>query len=250
MIQQCPASVQRSPGAFVQLSTCVNVSSSIARGNDSPGGCVRIARNRTVQTSRAAALRRTANTCRSPRIVRTTSGGRRSRRAATKAPDRFQDKFAFDRFGVRVPALLVSPWVERRVLSTEFDHTSLLKYLTEKWKLNPLTERVKQANKFSDAIRTSGSPRADCPNEIPAPPLTAQAGPMGVTDEELAEPLNELQKALLAFSKHLAQRTAMPGPASLGIPSPEGGTLAEFQRAKQHVEAFLSQQKAMIQGDQ
>ena len=39
--------------------------------------------------------------------------------------------FRFDRLGVRVPALLVSPWVERTILKIALDHTSLLKYLIE-----------------------------------------------------------------------------------------------------------------------
>jgi hypothetical protein len=36
------------------------------------------------------------------------------------------------------PGLLISPWVGARVEKTQFDHTSLLKYLTEKWKLGDL----------------------------------------------------------------------------------------------------------------
>src|SRR5262249_18519460 len=56
--------------------------------------------------------------------------------------------FGFDRLGVRVPALLVSSWVGRTIFQTELDHTSLLKYLTEKWGLGPLTERVARAQSF------------------------------------------------------------------------------------------------------
>src|SRR5438445_2035565 len=36
--------------------------------------------------------------------------------------------FRFDRLGVRVPAVLVSPWADKRVEATCFDHTSLLRY--------------------------------------------------------------------------------------------------------------------------
>jgi phospholipase C len=43
-----------------------------------------------------------------------------------EAPD--DDPVTFGRFGVRVPALVVSPWVEPRTVSkTLFDHTSILK---------------------------------------------------------------------------------------------------------------------------
>lgn len=56
--------------------------------------------------------------------------------------------FGFDRLGVRVPALLVSPWVERTVMKTEFDHTSLLKYLTEKWGPRPADRASGTGAKF------------------------------------------------------------------------------------------------------
>jgi phospholipase C len=68
-------------------------------------------------------------------------------------PDEGHDEYTFDQLGIRVPALLVSPWVERRVEKTQFDHTSVLKYLTEKWQLNPLpSKRMEQANSIGVAI--------------------------------------------------------------------------------------------------
>jgi phospholipase C len=161
-------------------------------------------------------------------------------------PDQFQEKYTFDRLGVRVPALLISPLVDRQILSTEFDHTSLLKYLTEKWMLGPLTERVTQAKSFSGVFRKS--PRNDTPESVPVPPLTVQAGPSGIADEELAEPLNENQKALLAFSKYLEQQTtiprAPPGPVETETAPFAAGPLIETEQAKQRVEAFLNQQKS------
>ena len=68
-------------------------------------------------------------------------------------PDDKTQSFGFDQYGVRVPALLVSPWVERRVEKTEFDHTSLLRYLIEKWSLRPLTARSTAANSIGCALR-------------------------------------------------------------------------------------------------
>ncbi len=69
-------------------------------------------------------------------------------------PDDHHEEYAFNRFGVRVPALLVSPWVERRVEKTPFDHTSILKYLTDKWQLEPLpSRRMAQANSIAVALR-------------------------------------------------------------------------------------------------
>lgn len=60
---------------------------------------------------------------------------------AAVPPDDHREEYAFDQLGVRVPALLVSPWVEKTFVDTPFDHTSLLRYVTEKWQLRPLPSR-------------------------------------------------------------------------------------------------------------
>jgi phospholipase C len=75
-------------------------------------------------------------------------------------PDEKRDEYGFDRLGVRVPAVLVSPWVAKRVENTQFDHTSLLKYLIEKWDLGPLGSRTAAAKSVAIAI-TEKQPRED-----------------------------------------------------------------------------------------
>ena len=69
--------------------------------------------------------------------------------------------FRFDRFGLRVPAILVSPWVRAGVEHTQFDHTSVLRYLIDKWGLAELpSERVKKANSIAVAL-TQKAERTD-----------------------------------------------------------------------------------------
>jgi phospholipase C len=69
-------------------------------------------------------------------------------------PDEYCAEYSFNQLGMRVPAILVSPWVEARVESTQFDHTSLLRYLTDKWQLRPLpSRRVEKAKSIGIAIR-------------------------------------------------------------------------------------------------
>jgi phospholipase C len=75
-------------------------------------------------------------------------------------PDNHHEEYAFDRLGVRVPAVLVSPWVSKRVESTQFDHTSLLKYLVNKWGLGSLGARTAAANSIGVAL-TESQPRTD-----------------------------------------------------------------------------------------
>ncbi|MBV9304064.1 MAG: hypothetical protein JOY62_11545 [Acidobacteriaceae bacterium] len=111
----------------------------------------------------------------------------------TIAPDDNTNKFAFNQLGVRVPALLISVWVDPGVFHATLDHTSLLRYLTDKWQLGPLGNRVPQANSFASAIaRTSA--RQDCVMSVTA------SSPQPI-DPQM--PFNAHQVALAAFTHHL-----------------------------------------------
>jgi phospholipase C len=76
------------------------------------------------------------------------------------APDGHTNpKFDFKRLGIRVPTILVSPWVDPQVISETFDHTSLLRFLLDKWQVpNYLGDRTANAKSFAKYLRTS--PRA------------------------------------------------------------------------------------------
>ncbi|CAB3784605.1 alkaline phosphatase family protein [Paraburkholderia caffeinilytica] len=77
------------------------------------------------------------------------------------APDDNTDSFDFTQLGVRVPAILVSPWCDRGVCHAQFDHCSLLKYLCDKWTLAPLGNRTQAAASIGLAIRSAGIARTD-----------------------------------------------------------------------------------------
>ncbi len=68
--------------------------------------------------------------------------------------------FTFDRSGYRVPAIIVSPWVESgSVFNEEYRHTSLIATLRERWDLGkPLTARDAAARSFS-SVFTLDTPR-------------------------------------------------------------------------------------------
>ncbi len=76
-------------------------------------------------------------------------------------------KFKFDRLGLRVPTLIVSPWVAKgRVDSTEYRHTSVLATAIKLFGLRgQLTNRVKTATPF-DALFSEPAPRTDTPKTI------------------------------------------------------------------------------------
>jgi phospholipase C len=93
-------------------------------------------------------------------------------------PDEHQEEYTFDRLGVRVPAVLVSPWLAPQVCDEMFDHTSLLRALTEKWGLGPLGARTAKAADVFAALHKTATPREDTPAALDpdmAPPVPHDA---------------------------------------------------------------------------
>ncbi len=75
--------------------------------------------------------------------------------------------FDFTRFGVRVPTVLISPWIKAGTVyrtnnQTPLDHTSILATLEKCFDLPPLTERDKAAPEITD-VHTLSEPRTDDP---------------------------------------------------------------------------------------
>ena len=101
---------------------------------------------------------------------------------ATVAPDALVATFAFDRLGVRVPAVLASPWLDPGTSATLFDHTSLLRMAAELWPgVRPLGARAAQANSPLAGVTWRAAPRdllpaAPVPDAAPVQPMAALAG--------------------------------------------------------------------------
>ena len=79
---------------------------------------------------------------------------------------------AYDTYGFRVPAVIVSPRARPDcVLSDVFDHTSVLKLVEEKWNLPALTRRDAAAIAPLDALDLTAPPAFLTPPELPRPAL-------------------------------------------------------------------------------
>lgn len=78
--------------------------------------------------------------------------------------------FDFTRLGVRVPAILISPWVEKgQIDSTVYEHASLPATVRTLFGLpEALTARDRTANTFDKNISRS-TPRTDAPMTLPVP---------------------------------------------------------------------------------
>jgi phospholipase C len=80
--------------------------------------------------------------------------------------------FTFDHYGVRVPAVVVSPLIPPdSVDGTVYDHTSVLATVEKLYGLTPLTQRDKQANDVLGLLSLP-TPRTDCPTTLKGPAAT------------------------------------------------------------------------------
>jgi phospholipase C len=132
---------------------------------------------------------------------------------AVEPGDRFEagankHGFRFDQLGVRVPALVVSPLVERGVIDhTVYDHTSLLATVEHLYGLEPLTARDAAAARF-DHLLAAPSARGDAPLRLPDPAVSGVRDCEGETwEQRLAGDLehmpdhlsNDVETALIGF---------------------------------------------------
>jgi phospholipase C len=79
---------------------------------------------------------------------------------------------SYDRYGFRVPAVIVSPYARPDYVCAEvLDHTSVLKLVEQKWNLPPLTARDAAANSPLDALDLAAPPAFADPPSLPEPAL-------------------------------------------------------------------------------
>ena len=143
------------------------------------------------------------------------------------------DPAMFGRYGVRVPAIIVSPWVEpRTVSSTVFDHTSiiktiLLRFCPQALRERPLAEtrrprrarlgpqypgrRVAQASHLGELL-TRSTPRPAPPRDTLVRQAAARTASAATSQSEPRDtaaadrPLNDLQQRILTLTRELQKR--------------------------------------------
>jgi phospholipase C len=133
-----------------------------------------------------------------------------------------QDGFLFNRFGVRVPTVLVSPWIESGTICrpsgyTPFDHTSVIATIRRCFTLTGhLTERDLAAPDIGCCL-TLATPRTDRPAVYPLSFSADDHGPN----------INDLHRLIADILEKL---TGLPQPAGEGI----------FQYAHDAYEALMA----------
>jgi phospholipase C len=142
-----------------------------------------------------------------------------------------QCDFGFDRSGYRVPAIIVSPWVDEGiVINEEYRHTSLLATLRKVWDLgDPFTDRDAAARSFEHVLS----------REIPRDPATwPEMHPAPLPDWQLTkiaygEAISTLGKAVGPGLIEHARQSGRPIPAELTDPAhpPTPEQLVDFIRS-------------------
>ncbi|HEX9027843.1 MAG TPA: alkaline phosphatase family protein, partial [Anaerolineales bacterium] len=139
--------------------------------------------------------------------------------------------FDFTRLGLRVPALLVSPFIEKGIQdNTIYEHASVPATLKKLFDLpDYLTRRDRAANTFEGSL-TRSTPRQDTPLTLPVPGDPQEASQRRLLFqkrpkiEELAEnierrristePLSEFQGSLVDLANHLDAHLPGAAPAA------------------------------------
>lgn len=116
-----------------------------------------------------------------------------------------EQDFRFDRLGLRVPTVLVSPYIKAGTVfragdkktcrEIPLDHTSIIKTITNRFGLKSLTERDKASKDISQVL-TLKNPRTDYPiiTPLPCPPSAT-----------IDHPLTNLQKGFIEIiATHLS----------------------------------------------
>lgn len=96
--------------------------------------------------------------------------------------------FEFNRLGVRVPTIMVSPWINKQKVvhqprgpapHSHFEHSSIAATVKKMFKLKSpfLTERDAWAGTFEDIVMDRDEPRTDCPERIVVPSKSLRHSP-------------------------------------------------------------------------
>jgi phospholipase C len=129
--------------------------------------------------------------------------------AVPPAPPKPGQKFAFDRYGVRIPAVIASPLIAPGTVlraapgSQPYDHTSIISTLRKRFGIaQPLTERDRNAPDLGQVLNLT-TPSDAGRGVVQALPSPASDDALELEKARLA-PLNDFQKSLHEAAANLA----------------------------------------------
>ena len=139
------------------------------------------------------------------------------------APDNKKGQFGFDfkRFGVRVPTVIVSPFVQQGSVfhappgATPYDHTSILATMRKLLPKLPAFSKREQAAPDLDAVLAGPARTGETPLAIAAPAPVPALAAAGIAKQQAiaSQPLNDLQQSMVNAMKQVMLQKA---PAAAG----------------------------------
>jgi phospholipase C len=141
--------------------------------------------------------------------------------------------FDFKQFGVRVPAVVVSPLIPKGTVDhTVYDHASVPATLERLYNMPPLTERDQKANDIRHLFSLP-TPRTDCPAQLNDPaPAAASVESVDITDIT-QEPLPQSGN-MLGFMRNLLKADLE---TSSGNEAEKAAIIAKFDNIKTNADA-------------
>jgi phospholipase C len=171
----------------------------------------------------------------------------------------YPNSFGFDRLGLRVPTLLLGPWVPKGMViseppahakptkTSEFDLTSIMSSVRKILNITegPLTDRDAWSAHFEYVLDILKEPRTDCPMHLPNPmPIL---NPFEAIAKESKRPLNSLQEQISDVHAHLAGE---PRPAHVKTQGQVSDWLkGAFQTHKTKTLAWKQSKVAAVSGN-
>jgi phospholipase C len=155
--------------------------------------------------------------------------------------------FTFEQYGVRVPALMISPLLAKNVDHTVYDHTSVLKTLEWLFGVPSLTQRDASANMIQ-GVSSTGTPRTDCPTKVT--PATPKPNPFALSTAELAarelEPIPD-RSSLVGFLGVLLKADT----ELATTPAERAAAIARFEslRIRGDARAYIREVMAKVQAE-
>lgn len=116
----------------------------------------------------------------------------------------------YDRYGFRVPAVIVSPFARRRYVSHRIhDHTSILKFVETKWNLGALTYRDANADDLLDSLDLHGRRPPFIEPPVLPPPALDRGAPLCTP----GDPGGPIPPPDAVFPLREGTRTCVPAPS-------------------------------------
>jgi len=154
--------------------------------------------------------------------------------------------FTFQQLGVRVPAVIVSPWINAQVDHVVYDHSSVPKTIEQIFGLQPLTRRDAQANSVIHLI--SSTLRTDCPTSLgrPAPepvrPAMTAARQMILDQQPLPERGNHIGFLGIAMKTDAEMSGATPAAPTAFLAKAQ--SIKTRGEARAYIQSVMTRAKA------